>query len=208
MNTLPMPIITSIISAISIVVGSLVGAFFSWLINKKMHTESYKEKINIRKEDRELDEMKSRKEKSLNGNLIRLDISTAIFQSIRGINNNEIDKIYFYILPLNKHYANALSSLSDEYSLKELSHLYQLYGIIEKVNRDIIKFNNDSEVDYELIKRGFSTILYKIYGDGMKEILKEEINDISYEELINSAYINEEYGIILKKLNSICNTNY
>ena len=38
-DSVPIPIVTSIISAISIIIGSLVGAYCSWIINKNMHNK-------------------------------------------------------------------------------------------------------------------------------------------------------------------------
>lgn len=201
---MPLPIITSIISAISILVGSLMGAYFSYLISKKMHERAHEEKNSIREEDRKYAECQKEKERTINANLVRLDIATAIFQSIRGLKNNDLEKVYLYSLPVNKDYANALASLTETYSLKELSKLYQVYGIIEKVNRDINSYKGGGEDDYERIRLGFDTILNKIYGNNAPNIVQFNEDEKSYDEIISNEFIKKEYKDILLKLNAVC----
>lgn len=201
---MPLPIVTSIISAISIIIGSLLGAFFSYLISKNMHDRTHKEETSLREEERKYEEYKKRQERSINANLVRLDIATAIFQSIRGIKNTDMEKIYLYSLPINKDYANAVASLIETYGLKELSKIYQVYGIIEKVNRDINSYRGGDKEEYERIRLGFYTILNKVYGENSKRILKLDENKKSYEEIIDNDYTKKEYKDILLKLNNEC----
>ena len=191
-DSVPIPIVTSIISAISIIIGSLVGAYCSWIINKNMHNKEIE------------DQQKIFKEVCNNANVIRLDIATSLFQSIRSIQNTEEEKKYLYLLPINKNYSASVASLSDKYSLKELSYLYQLYGIIEKVNRDIYSWNTSDNYAYERVKKGFNCILYKIYGDNVDKILKVDADKISYNELYNNEYIRESYKNLLSKLDDLC----
>ena len=108
------------------------------------------------------------------------------------------------MLPINKNYSASVASLSDKYSLKELSYLYQLYGIIEKVNRDIYSWNTSDNYAYERVKKGFNCILYKIYGDNVDKILKVDADKISYNELYNNEYIRESYKNLLSKLDDLC----
>lgn len=201
---MPLPIITSIISALSIIIGSLIGAYFSYLISKKMHERAHEEKTSLREEDRKYAEYEKEKERRISANLVRLDIATAIFQSIRGIKNNDLKKIYSYSLPINKNYANAIASLTEVYTLQELSKIYQIYGIIEKVNRDINNFNGGDLEDYKRIKLGFNTILSKIYGKNVNNIVKLNEDRISYEDIIANKFIEKEYKDILIKLNNVC----
>ena len=44
---MPIPVITSIISACSILAGSAMGAWFSWIINNKMHKIQREEQFNL-----------------------------------------------------------------------------------------------------------------------------------------------------------------
>ncbi|MBP1889916.1 hypothetical protein J2Z53_001499 [Clostridium moniliforme] len=198
---MPIPLITSIISAISILLGSAMGAWFSWLINNKMYKRKMKEEYNIIKDNREYEEQFKFKEICSNANLIRLDICTSIYQSIRILLENEN---YIYPIPINKNYSCAISTLSDNYSLKELSYIYQLYGIIERVNNDILNFNFNSEKELKNIINGFEVILNKIYGENFKKFLKVNIDDISYKDLYDNEYIKLGYRDILKKLDELC----
>lgn len=201
---MPMPIVTSIISAISILAGSLLGALFSWIISKKIHIQGVEDEHKIIEENRKYDEKFRAKEICNNANCIRLDFATAIFQSIRSIRNKEEKKKYLYILPINKEYSKAVASLSDKYTLKELSYIYQLYGIMEKVNRDINSWNLGDKESYNKVKQGFETILYKIYGENAKKILLINPEEISYSEIYNNDFIKDYYKEILTRLDELC----
>lgn len=201
---MPMPIVTSIISAISILIGSLVGAYFSWIINKNMHTRQMEGQYKIQKDNRIYEEQYRAKEICNNANVIRLDLATALYQSIRSLQNNEEQKKYLYLLPINKQYSLAVASLNDRFSLKELSYLYQLYGIIEKVNRDIYNWNIGDNEAYEKVRTGFKSILYKIYGENIDKIIRVDVDKISYEELYKNEYIESSYKSLLEKLDFIC----
>ncbi|MDS0524454.1 hypothetical protein NNC19_02115 [Clostridium sp. SHJSY1] len=201
---MPLPVVTSIISALSIIAGSLVGAFCSWKISKKINLERMKEEYKIIKENRKYEDTYRAKEICKNANVIRLDISTALFQSIRSIKNNQEEKKYLYSLPVNKNYSEAVASLSDRYSLKELSSIYQLYGIIEKVNRDIHSWSLGDDKAYEKVRAGFRSVLYKIYNENYENIIKIDPDKICYEDLYKNDYIKESYKNILAKLDELC----
>lgn len=200
---MPLAVITSIIGAVAIIAGSLVGAFCSWIINKNMHQKKLKSEHEIIEENRRYEERYRLKEICNNANVIRLDIATALFQSIRTIQDINEDKKYVYVLPINKNYSQAIASLNDKYNLQELSYIYQVYGIIEKVNRCIYNWNIGDKNDKEL-DENFNSILFKLYGHNVKKVLQMDINNISYEELYDNDYIDAEYKIILKKLDYLC----
>lgn len=201
---MPLPVVTSIISALSIIAGSLVGAFCSWKISKKINLERMNEEYKIIQENRKYEDTYRAKEICKSANVIRLDISTALFQSIRSLQNNKEEKKYLYILPLHKKYSEAIASLSDRYSLKELSSIYQLYGIIEKVNRDIHSWSLGDSKAYEKVKTGFKSVLYKIYDENYEKILKIDPDKICYEDLYKNDYIKASYKGILSKLDELC----
>ncbi|MBD7912414.1 MULTISPECIES: hypothetical protein [Clostridium] len=201
---MPIEFITSIISALSILTGSLVGAFCSWKISRKMHVEKIREEYKIIKENRKYEDTYRAKAVCNNANVIRLDISTALFQSIRSLQNESEEKKYLYILPVNRKYSEAVASLSDKYTLKELSAIYQLYGIIEKVNRDINAWTLGDNESYEKVKTGFTSILYKIYGDECTKILKINPDEVCYEDLYKNDYIKTSYKELLCKLDELC----
>lgn len=90
------------------------------------------------------------------------------------------------------------------YTFKELSNLYQLYGIIEKVNRDIYNLDLGDNKCYENIKLGFNTILYKVYGENYKCILLLDIDNVCYDDLLQNNYIRPCYKELLIKLNFHC----
>ncbi|MDQ0149072.1 hypothetical protein ACFO6R_05680 [Eubacterium multiforme] len=200
---MPIPLITSIISAISILAGSAMGAWFSWLINNKMHKRKMREEYSIIEDNRKYEEQFKFKEICANANLVRLDVCTSIYQSIRTLLERESSS-YIYPIPINKNYSCAISTLSDNYSLKELSYLYQLYGIIERVNNDILNCNFKSNEEIENVLIGFEIILNKIYGENLKKFLKINIDNISYKDLYDNEYIKLGYKEILEKLDNLC----
>lgn len=200
---MPIPLITSIISAISILAGSAMGAWFSWLINNKMHKRKMREEYSIIEDNRKYEEQFKFKEICANANLVRLDVCTSIYQSIRTLLERESSS-YIYPIPINKNYSCAISTLSDNYSLKELSYLYQLYGIIERVNNDILNCNFKSKEEIENVLIGFEIILNKIYGENLKKFFKINIDNISYKDLYDNEYIKLGYKEILEKLDNLC----
>lgn len=201
---MPIAIITTIISAISILAGSTLGALFSWIISKKMHSQKMQEEYKIMQENRKYEDSYRAKEVCNNANVIRLDIANALFQSIRSLQNTDEKKNYLYLLPINKYYSQAVASLSDKYNLKELSYLYQLYGIIEKVNRDIYEWTIGDTEAYDKVKTGFETILYKMYGDDFKKVLTIDPDKISYIELYKNDSTGKQYKDLLEKLDDLC----
>ena len=201
---MPIPIITSIISAISIIVGSLLGAFFSYMINKTMYNKQINHEKLITNENRKFEESFKLKELCDNANVIRLDISTAIYQSIRTMKFKEYDNKYLFMLPINKNYSNAIATLSHKFSLKELNYIYMIYGIIEKVNKDICNISLGDMDNYKNIEIELSSMLFHIYGDNYEEILKVDIDRIPYVQLYDNELIKPQYRDILKKLDHIC----
>jgi len=199
-----MSFMPSIISAISIIVGSLLGAFCSYIISRKMYEKQMQAEHKRIEENRSYEEGLRCKEICNNAHVIRLDIATAIYQSIRSLRNKEEEKKYLYILPLNKEYSKAVASLSDRFDLKELSYLYQLYGIIEKVNKDIHNWNIGDESSYGNVEIGLKSILYKIYGENSNNIILFEPDNVSYDELYQNNYIREPYRELLSKLDKLC----
>ena len=55
------------------------------------------------------------------------------------------NKISIYPIPMNSNYARAIVALAKEFSLKEMSYIYQLYGIIEKLNNDTKGYHYDEK---------------------------------------------------------------
>jgi len=197
-------ILTSIISAVSVLSGSLIGAFCSWLINKKIYSRQISDEEKFQKENLLYKERCRAEGISNNANILRLDIATAVYQSIRVLKNKDISKNYLYLLPLCKDYSSAVSSLSSNYTLQELSYVYQLYGIIEKINRDIYTWSVGDDISIEKLKSGFTSILIQIYGDNYKEILKVDPNEICYEDLYKNDFIKPEFRDFLIKLDELC----
>ncbi|AGK96270.1 hypothetical protein [Clostridium pasteurianum] len=198
------------ISATAIIIGTLIGAICSYLIAKSTTNKSTKVQNEIFNESRRLEENIRKKNTCQYANILQLDICTAIFQSIRSIrniNSNENDKYPIYI-PVNTQYSKAIAFLTDDFNLKEMSYLYQLYGIIEKINYDIKNLDYKNNRGYDSVKIDFEIFLEKLYGKNMSIILNLDIdNEISYEELISNNFIKAGYKIVLQKLNKICNSS-
>ncbi|KGN01147.1 hypothetical protein Z969_08650 [Clostridium novyi A str. 4570] len=204
---LPQEFVTPIISATSVIIGSLIGGICTWITAKHSIKKSTEVENKIIEENRKYDEIKEEENFKQNVNIIRLDISNAIFQSIRNIKKIE-DKNYInkYPIPLNREYAKVIACLNKKFTLKELSYIYQLYAIIEIFNNHIgeIDITVREDLKYNLIKKDCELILRKIYGDRYSEVLKWNIDDMTYVDVYNNDIIKEGYKNILKKLDSIC----
>ena len=196
-------LITTLISGSAIIIGSLIGASFSWIINKKITSKSIKEQYKLQEVNRQYEERYKIKELYTYANIIRLDICTAIFQSIRSL-QNENGMSYIYILPISKEYQKAVASLSDKYNLKDLSYIYQLYGIIEKVNKDVYELKYGDVEGYKNVIQGLTDILIKLYGENYIKIINTDIDKLSYEDLYNNDLIKEGFKNVLIILEHLC----
>jgi len=198
------PVLMTIISATAIITGSILGGMCSWIITKKSlgKNEEIQNKIAEKtikfQKDKEAEIVKE------NATIIRLDICTVLFQSVKTLRNSDNYKEKLYTIPMNHDYSRAVASLQKNFKLRELSYLYQLYGIIEKLNYDIrnLKYFNDE--DYKLIIKDYEILLQSLYGDNYKEVLKLNIETVSYEELWDNDYVKLGYKNVLDKLNKVC----
>lgn len=188
------PLISAFISAAGLLLGSIIGAWCSWYINKL----SLKEQIKLKDQDFYYQEKYKLKEKYINVSIIRLDFCTAIYQSIRYLQNTE-NLLDYYIIPNYSDYHKVVASLSEEYSLKELSYIYQFYAILDNAHNSISKINRSNE-SYIYIRSIFLSILKKIYGNNYLKILNKNIDDISFEELYSDPLMKKGYRDLLKSL--------
>ncbi|MBS4955583.1 MAG: hypothetical protein E6176_12165 [Clostridium celatum] len=200
---MPIALITALISAGGLILGSVIGAICSWFISKF----SLNEQKRIQKENLIYQQQCKCQEKYTNANIIRLDFCNAIYQSIRYLQKEEKYRFYSSI-PIYKDYHKIVASLCDEYSLKELSYIYQLYGVLEESSKMIeFYWRSDSSDNIEL-RNSYKNVLKKIYGDNYLKALSKNIDDISYKELYSDCLMKDGYRHILKSLDEICNIEH
>lgn len=200
---MPIALITALISAGGLILGSVIGAICSWFISKF----SLNEQKRIQKENLIYQQQCKCQEKYTNANIIRLDFCNAIYQSIRYLQKEEKYRFYSSI-PIYKDYHKIVASLCDEYSLKELSYIYQLYGVLEESSKMIeFYWRSDSSDNIEL-RNSYKNVLKKIYGDNYLKALSKNIDDISYKELYSDCLMKDGYRYILESLDEICNIEH
>lgn len=200
---MPIALVTALISAGGLILGSVIGAICSWFISKF----SLNEQKRIQKENLIYQQQCKCQEKYTNANIIRLDFCNAIYQSIRYLQKEEKYRFYSSI-PIYKDYHKIVASLCDEYSLKELSYIYQLYGVLEESSKMIeFYWRSDSSDNIEL-RNSYKNVLKKIYGDNYLKALSKNIDDISYKELYSDCLMKDGYRHILKSLDEICNIEH
>ncbi len=205
LGNLPEHLLTPIISSIAIILGTVIGGVFSWIITKKSTDRSIAVQNKIVEDNRRYSERARMKRNYEYANIIRLDICTALFQCIRLLKGfEEKGDIDMYPIPMDSEYSSGIAYLKNEFDLKELSYIYQLYGIIEKLNRDTNNLNYYNNKDYNLIKIDCSMFLKKLYGDNFEKIIEVNIETISYKELYYNEIIKTGYWKVLKKLDEIC----
>lgn len=196
----------TLISSISILLGAIVGGIFSWIITNKSTDKTIEVQNKIVEDNRKYAEDTRMRRSREYANIIRLDICTALFSSARVLqsfkNNGEVE---LYPVPMDREYSSGVAYLKNGFKLKELSYIYQLYGLIEKLNRDTNNFNYFDNKNYDLIKMDCQMFLKKLYGDNWKKILDVNIDDTCYEDLYDNDAIKEGYRQVLKKLDKICN---
>lgn len=194
----------STISTIAIISGAIIGGICSWIVNKKSicRTEEIQHKIL---EDRiKYEENIRLRDIRENAGLISLDICTAIFQSIRSMQAQTLQsRSDIYPIPVHSEYSSSLISLRDYLDLKELSYIYQLYGIIDKLNHDIKNHNYMNKEKYNLIMKDYEMLITKLYGGNINDILNVDIDIMTYDAIYNNNLIKAGYKNILAKLENI-----
>lgn len=203
MSFLPIALITALISAGGLILGSVIGAICSWFISKF----SLNEQKRIQKENLIYQQQCKCQEKYTNANIIRLDFCNAIYQSIRYLQKEEKYRFYSSI-PIYKDYHKIVASLCDEYSLKELSYIYQLYGVLEESSKMIEFYWRSDLSDNIELRNSYKNVLKKIYGDNYLKALSKNIDDISYKELYSDCLMKDGYRHILESLDEICNIEH
>lgn len=197
-------LITAFISAGAILSGAAIGASCSSYVSKQSTNRSIEVQNRIFQEDKRINEEHQKKMMFENANIIRLDICTAIFQSIRSLKAIVEENGRPIYIPLNNQYSKILASLTEAFDLKEMSYIYQLYGIIEKINNDIKFLDYTDKNKYELLKIDYEIFLIKIYGSNYNQIMQNDIDTVSFEQLIDNCIIKKGYRKSLIKLNNMC----
>lgn len=197
-------LITAFISAGAILSGAAIGASCSSYVSKQSTNRSIEVQNRIFQEDKRINEEHQKKIMFENANIIRLDICTAIFQSIRSLKAIVEENGRPIYIPLNNQYSKILVSLTEAFDLKEMSYIYQLYGIIEKINNDIKFLDYTDKNKYELLKIDYEIFLIKIYGSNYNQIMQNDIDTASFEQLIDNSIIKKGYKKSLIKLNNMC----
>jgi len=198
------PTIMTIITATAIITSSILGAMCSFIVTKKSLCKNEEIQNRIAEESRKFQNDKDYKNYKENAVIIRLDICTVLFQSIRTLRVSANCREKLYTIPMNHDYSRTVASLQKDFKLRELSYIYQLYGTIEKLNYDIKNLKYFNEEDHKHIIMDYEILLQSVYGDNYKEILKLNVDKISYEELWNNEYIKLGFKNVLDKLNKVC----
>lgn len=201
----PEYIITSVISSISIVIGAVIGGVFSWIITKKSTDKTIEVQNKIVEDNRKYSDGIRIKKSREYANIIRLDICTALFICIRTlktlVNRENVD---IYPIPMDKNYSSGVAYLIADFELKELSYIYQLYGIIEKLNKDATNIDYFDKKSFHIVKNDIELFLKKVYGNSFMKILDVNIDEIRYEQLYDNELAKIGYRKVLKKLDTIC----
>ncbi|MBX4259825.1 hypothetical protein KTC96_10110 [Clostridium estertheticum] len=200
---IPDNLLNPIISSISIIIGAVLGGIFSWFINKNSTAISIKTQSKVEKANREYAEQNKALKLNEYATIIQLDICTTLFQSLRMLKEfDDQNKSSIYPIPMNFNYAQAIVALAKDFNLKDISYIYQLYGIIEKLYNDTKGYHYD-EKHYTLIKEDYEMFIKKIYGNNFLRVLEFDIDIVTYEELYNNEIIKLGYKNVLIKLDNI-----
>lgn len=201
---IPQGILTTVISTSAILVSALIGGVCSWFVTKNATCKQIQQQIKFMEDTKKREEYTKEIKICKYANIIRLDICTALFQSIRALkfNGDECDK---FPIPIDREFSKAVVSLTEKFDLKEISYIYQLYGIIEKLNDDIRKLDYYDKETYKVIKQDYIILLKKLYGLNSDKVLNMDIDKVTFEELYDNSFIKVGYRNVLKKLEDICN---
>lgn len=208
--SIPDKFVTPIISATAVIAGSLIGAVCSWITTSHSIKKSTEVENKIVEDNRKYDNLEKVGKVCENINIIRLDICTAIFQGIRNLKNFTMDNYTNrYPIPINKDYSRVVASLTSKFDLKEMSYIYQLYGIIETLNKHTNELRFNDKKGYNLIRMDCELLLKKLYGENYLQAIELDIDNIKYEDLYSNDIIKIGYRRVLEKLdNNSCIEKY
>lgn len=203
LKDIPIPLINTFISAGAIIIGTLLGSYCSWIITKKSTKLNLIQQKKLLYENINYDKEYQKKRLCEYANIIRLDICTALYESMRIIKLDEAgQKSQPVLLPLNEKYSTVIAALSSKYQLEELSYIYQLYSLIETINHTI--GDRSSEDYHKRVREAYRNFLFKLYNENIDNIFKVKIDDISYKALYDNSNTDEKYRKILLKLDKLC----
>jgi len=192
-----------LISSFSIIFGAILGGIFSWLINKNSTCKAIETQRKIEKDKIEYQEQNKAHKLNEYATIIQLDICTTLFQSLRMlIEFDDKNKISIYPVSMNFNYAEAIVALTKIFNLKEMSYIYQLYGIIEKLKNDTNEYHY-GERNYTLIKEDCEMFIKKLYGTNFSKALNFDMDKVTYENLYDNEIIKLGYKNVLIKLGNI-----
>ncbi|MBZ9687689.1 hypothetical protein G9F72_015255 [Clostridium estertheticum] len=192
-----------LISSVSIIIGAILGGIFSWLINKNYTCKAIETQSKIEKAKREYQDQNKACKLNEYATIIQLDICTSLFQSLRMLKEfSDSNKISIYPVPMNYNYAEAIVALTKIFNLKEMSYIYQLYGIIEKLNNDTNAYHYN-ERQYTLIKEDCEMFIKKLFGTNFSKALEFDMDKVTYENLYENEIIKLGYKNVLIKLSNI-----
>ncbi|WP_251861085.1 hypothetical protein [Clostridium sp. Marseille-Q2269] len=202
---MPKALIGTAISAAAIIVGAIIGGIWSSRINKKTIIKNEEIQRHILEEHKKIDEIYYEDKFKESGKIVRLDICTAIFEGIRAITKIQYNKEEYYpvCISINKNYYKDISILTKKFTLKEISYINQLYGIIDKINYDVKRIDYSNKNSWINIIMDYEILLKKIYGSKYKRILEIDVEECNYDQLIDNDIIKKGYRDVLVKLNDI-----
>ena len=128
--------------------------------------------------------------------------------SLHSIKNLMNEEMYSYEYKANESNDYFFIIKNHDYSLKELSYIYQLYGVLEECSKMVEFYWKSGSPDNIAVRNSYKNVLEKIYGDNYLKILSKNIDDISYKELYSDCLMKEGYRNILKSLDEICNIEH
>lgn len=196
LEIIPEKFLIPAISAAAILTGSTIGGIWTWITAKK----NIEVENKIVEDNRNYDNLEKINKICENINIIRLDICNAMFQSIRTLKYyDEENNKNKYPIPINKDYSRVVASITSQFDLKEMSYIYQLYGIMETLDKHMKNINYNDE-GYDLIKKDCELFLQKLYGQNFHKILQFDIERVTYEQLYNNELIKIGYRKVLQKL--------
>ena len=160
----------TLISSVSIMIGAVIGGVFSWIVTKQSTDKTIEVQNKIVEDNRRYDESVRLKRSREYANIIRLDICTALFNSIRILKNiGDKENVEITPIPMDREYSSGVVYLKNDFGLKEMSYIYQLYGIIEKLNRDTNNFNYYDNKSYELVNMDCRLFIKKLFGENLEK---------------------------------------
>ncbi len=191
-------IVAAFIGVFGSIIGGVLVSILTNRTTKKVTERNLNEQRLVIEDSKRIQETKEKELIKIKAIITYNDIINACFEGFIYLKKGKNISISApNLITINKNYSDDVAVISKLLSIKEISLVFNLYGMIEKIRNDILRSNyltstfSDVEKDYEML-------VQTVFKDKYDDISKLDADYITNNFLLES--MNSEYKRIFAKL--------